>query len=166
MQSNLLTTYRRQKIVKTTKSIKVALLKGCLCCVVLSMPGNIVQGADVKSDIEFKATEVINITSDEPMLLTREVAPGTTVIWLNSGRRIMELTFTDKQVVTACGSPTKFYVNEAGAYASNKILPNATASLCFIEKGEYTYKLVLRSLGRFGPDGSIRKEFKGKVVVR
>jgi len=152
--------------MKTTKNIKVALLVGCLCFAVLSIPGNTVQGADVKSDMEFKGTELINITSDEPMIRTREVAPGTTVVWLNSGRRIMELTFTDKQVVTACGSPTNFFVNEAGAYASNKILPGATASLCFIQKGEYEYELKFRSLGGFGPGGSINKVFNGKVVVK
>lgn len=151
--------------MKTTKSIKVALLVGCLCLVMLSMPNSVVQGADVTPDMEYKGTEIINITSDEPMLRTREVAPGTTVIWLNSGRRIMELRFTDKQVVTACGAPTNFYVNEAGAYASNKILPDATASLCFIQKGEYPYKLTFRSLRGFGPGGSVLKEFEGKVVV-
>jgi hypothetical protein len=51
-------------------------------------------------------------------------------------------------------------------YASNKILPQATASLCFIEKGEYAYKLTFRSLRGFGPGGSVLKQFKGNIVVK
>jgi hypothetical protein len=38
----------------------------------------------------------------------------------------------------------------AGSYSSNKVGPKATASLCFIEKGEYTYELLFRSVKGFG----------------
>jgi hypothetical protein len=66
----------------------------------------------------------------------------------------------------ACGSPVNFYVNEAGSYSSNKVVPKATASLCFIETGTYEYEVVFRSLRGFGPGGSVKKAFKGKVVVK
>ena len=152
--------------MKLTKNSMVALLVSCFCFTLLPAGDNPVQGAEVTDDMKFGGSRIINITSDEMRLRTVTVESGTTVVWLNSSRRIMELTFTDKQVVTACGSPVNFFVNDAGSYSSNKIVPKATASLCFIEKGEYDYELVFRSVKGFGPGGSVKKDYKGKIVVK
>ncbi|MEE9503756.1 MAG: hypothetical protein V3V90_01375, partial [Thermodesulfobacteriota bacterium] len=62
------------------------------------------------------------------------------VIWVNHSRFSVEVIFIGKQVVLACGSPVNFFVGKDGSYESHKIPSGGTASLCFLEKGRYTYK--------------------------
>jgi plastocyanin len=69
------------------------------------------------------------------------VKAGTTVIWLNRTNSIAEIQFTGKAVTLACKSPTHFIVDDEGSFVSDRIPPNAVASLCFVEKGTYNYVL-------------------------
>jgi plastocyanin len=91
------------------------------------------------------------------------VQKGTTVIWTNDSRSLVEIEFTGKQVTLACKNPVHFVVNEAGSFISNKIPQGAVASLCFVEKGEYDY-VVRREPSRTAPQEAPR-EFKGKIIV-
>lgn len=149
--------------MKTEKRTTILLF---LCVFALHTHNIIAQGAEIKPDMKFSGTKIISITSDEMSLRTLELQAGTTVVWINNTQRIMELEFTGEQVVMACGSPVNFYVDETGSYSSNKVMPNATASLCFVDKGTYDYEVVFRSIRGVGPGGSVRKTFKGKVVVK
>lgn len=79
------------------------------------------------------------LVKGQNLLLTSE--PGTTVIWLNRSKHPVEILFLDKKVVLACGSPVNFIVGKGGAYESAKIPFGGTASLCFLEKGRYDYKV-------------------------
>ena len=63
------------------------------------------------------------------------------MIWVNHSRFPIEILFSDKKVVLACGAPVNFFVGKDGAYESSKIPSGATASLCFTEKGKYEYKV-------------------------
>ena len=87
-----------------------------------------------------------------------KVSPGHTVIWLNESESLIEIQFTGKQVVMACDGPVNFIVDVDGTFVSNKIPMGAVASLCFIQKGEYDYRVQCLSK-------PAQKEFKGKLIV-
>ena len=67
--------------------------------------------------------------------------PGTTVIWVNQTNTPHEILFLDKKVVMACSSPVNFFIGKDEAYESAKIPFGGTASLCFVEKGKYEYRV-------------------------
>jgi plastocyanin len=69
----------------------------------------------------------------------RTVKPGTTVIWVNNSKETLEIQFEGKQVTLACQSPVNFIRDENGSFKSEKIPHGSVASLCFVEKGEYSY---------------------------
>jgi hypothetical protein len=124
------------------------------------------QQGEVPADMALQPARVIalkKMLADVNEVTTMSVKPGTTVIWLNDTRRVIEIEFVEKQVTLACGSPVGFFVNEEGSYTSQKIIPRAVASMCFILKGEYPYVLLLRTLR--GPDPLQGKTFRGKIVV-
>ena len=118
-----------------------------------------------------KAEEEITITNKTVVLTAGEGAkpatitsqPGTTVIWLNRSRSPMEILFLDKQVVLACGSPVNFIVGKGGAYESAKIPFGGTASLCFLEKGRYDYKI---KPSRTFYDQEFLTEQRGSIVIK
>ena len=114
----------------------IAILLGIFC----------LTGLTVAAEEETEELKLINkiITFGDyeglrPLTLTSK--PGTAIIWVNNSRFPIELLFLDKKVVLACGSPVNFFVGKDGAYESNKIPSGGTASLCFIEKGKYEYKI-------------------------
>jgi len=98
---------------------------------------------------------------------TLTVQPGTTVIWINESKRPVEILFEGKQVTLACKSPVHFIVTEDGTFMSDKIPYGAVASLCFIEKGEFSYKArVLESAAADWHTSRERsKIFEGKIIV-
>ena len=152
--------------MKPTKSIILLMTVGCLCSFVFPINNAHTQGAQIKPEMKFHGTKIIRITSDEILRSTLTIDSGTTVVWLNNGRNMMEVNFLDKQVTLACGAPEGFFVNDKGIFNSEKILPNGVASLCFIEKGEYDYEAVQRPLRSLGSGGSLRNTFKGKIIVK
>lgn len=119
--------------------------------------------AKIKPEMKLHGTEIINITDDMQQPVNTKIKSGTTVVWLNGTERIVEFEFTGKQVTMACAAPVNFFVNGEGSFSSNKILRGSVASLCFIEKGSYSYLLTVRP-GGIGPGGHTR-EIKGTVVV-
>lgn len=89
---------------------------------------------------------------------------GTTIIWINNSRVPQEILFLDKKVVLACGAPVNFTVGDGGAYESAKIPFGGAASLCFTEKGTYTYEA--RSSTTFYESYSpVERELKGSIVI-
>ena len=89
--------------------------------------------------------------------------PGTTVIWVNHSRSPVEILFLDKKVVFACGVPVNFFVGKEDSYESGKIPFGGTASLCFIEKGQYDY--IVRSSKTFNLDRK-QQEYKGIISIK
>jgi hypothetical protein len=89
-------------------------------------------------------------------------APGTVVIWVNFFRSPIEIVFTGQKVTLACQSPVHFVVGEGGAYISDKIPNGATASLCFIEKGNFKYKASRAYL----PYSERVPEIEGEVIIK
>ena len=75
----------------------------------------------------------------EPVSLTSK--RGTTVVWINTSAFPVEIIFLGKKVALACGSPMNFSIDKDGAFHSAIIPRGGTASLCFIEKGTFSYKI-------------------------
>jgi len=96
-----------------------------------------------------------------PKIVTSKA--GTAVIWVNHSRFPIEILFLGKKVVLACGSPVNFFVGKDGVYESNKIPSGGTASLCFIEKGTYGYKV--KSSATFYT-GRIQRGHQGSIEIR
>jgi hypothetical protein len=123
-----------------------------------------------EEDIKGSKSLVINMHSIggiSPQEVT--VERGTTVIWRNDSKSILEILFEGKPVTLSCKSPVQFVVNEDGSYVSNRITQGAVASLCFIEKGEFNYvaRKVMLSSGSSTIDFRANiKEFKGKITVK
>jgi len=149
------------------KSVKVV----ALVIAVLSLMTTGLQAQEKKDQIvpeaNIKETKIIRlhymggITPPE-----LKVKPGTTVVWVNDSRAMLELQFEGKQVTLACKSPVHFNIDENGSFISDRIPQDSVASLCFVEKGEFTY------VARKAPSGTADqprqqsvKEFKGKIIV-
>jgi hypothetical protein len=82
-------------------------------CMVMCCLNGIIFAAEEEAE-ELKVTNrIVRISAKEgavPSNLTSE--PGTTVIWVNNARSILEVLFLDKKVTLACGSPVNFFVGE------------------------------------------------------
>ena len=108
------------------------------------------------------SNQIIAVTRRDVQPQTLTSPPGTTVIWLNRDRSPSEILFLDKKVVLACGSPVNFIVGESGAYESGKMPFGGTASLCFTEKGKYTYRVRASRTFYPGPD----KKHEGVIWIK
>ena len=102
----------------------------------------------------------------DPISLTSTL--GTTVVWINTSAFPVEIIFIGKKVSLACGSPMNFSIDKDGAFHSAIIPRGGTASLCFIEKGEFAYKV--ESSGTLFMEYSVtakreRKISKGTIVI-
>jgi len=116
----------------------------CSCITVLVQSAN-AQEEKIIPEKKLQGHQVISldaISGINPSTLT--INSGTTVIWLNYSRAMVEIHFTDNKVTTACDKPVHFVVDEKGCFVSDKIPLGAVASLCFIEKGIFEY-VVKRS---------------------
>ena len=99
----------------------------------------------------------------EPASLTAKL--GTTVVWINTSAFPVEIIFLGKKVSLACGSPMNFSIDKDGAFHSAIIPRGGTASLCFIEKGTFTYKLESSGMLTLEYGKQERKESRGTVVI-
>ena len=108
--------------------------------------------------------KIVTVKTFEGLIpATLRSEPGTTVIWVNHSRFPVEVFFTEKKVVLACGSPINFFVGKEGSYESNKIPSGGTASLCFTEKGRYAYKTKPSKKLPLGRKG---KEHSGTIWIQ
>jgi len=120
----------------------------------------------IQPTLDIKAHQLIRLNylaGISPAEVT--VKAGTTVIWMNDARAMVQLQFEGKQVTMACKSPVNFIIDDQGSFISNLIPQGSVASLCFVEKGLYKYVF------RKAPDGGdwrtrdTIKEFKGVIEV-
>ena len=114
----------------------VVMVVNSLCCAGLTCAAE-----DVPQELQLTTKNIVikNNRVLEPAALTSIL--GTTVVWVNTSSFPVEIIFIDKKVSLACGSPMNFSIDKDGAFHSAIISRGATASLCFIEKGEFTYKV-------------------------
>lgn len=156
--------------MKSIKKISVYL--SCLIAAAL-LTGGLIKDSSaqdtkkekVRPELKTHGSKIISITGDMKSPLTTEVATGTTVVWINGTASNLVFKFTGKQVTMACAAPVNFFVDDEGSFSSNVILPYATASLCFVEKGSYDYKIRFRSSG-IGSGGLSLEVVSGTVVVQ
>lgn len=141
------------------------LIGGAVILILMFYLPVIVFAAEEKTEEEIKIINKIVVLSEsegaKPVTVTSE--PGTTVIWLNRSRHPIEILFLDKQVVLACGSPVNFIVGKGGAYESAKIPFGGTASLCFLEKGRFDYKV---NSSRTFYDREFLTDHRGSIVIK
>ena len=121
----------------------------------------IVPEADIKAHQVIRLHYVGGITPAEVT-----IAPGTTVIWMNDSRAPLEIQFGGKQVTLACKRPVHFAIDENGSFISDRIPQGSVASLCFVEKGDFTYVARKAYAGSGIPDRQNIKEFKGTIRVQ
>jgi plastocyanin len=89
-----------------------------------------------------------------------KVKQGTTVIWVNEGKEPISILIKTK-VGIACKNPVNFYADLFGYYETGQVLPGATASICFIDKGKFEYE-VKRMIGKEKP---VEKILPATIVV-
>ena len=122
----------------------------------------------IAADQNIKETKIIRLDAlggISPAEVT--VKPGTTIVWVNNSRSQLELKFEGKQVTMACKSPVHFMVDDDGSFVSDRIPQDSVASLCFVEKGEFTYHLRTAPGGSGStPPTENPKEFNGKIIVQ
>lgn len=112
-------------------------------------------------------TKVISLVGGEVTPTHLEIDRGDTVVWLAVDQPAMVYFAEGTPVKLACVAPTRFYLNEEGAYTSGVIPQGGTASLCFVEPGTFDYAVFFRggieAGGRIGPRPGVPV---GRIVVR
>ncbi len=88
------------------------------------------------------------------------VKRGEPIIWVNHDSEPMKIKILTK-VELAC-SPVNFYADFLGYFESILIGKHVVASICILDKGEYTYE-VRRSI-KFG-DKVNEEVLPGKIIV-
>ena len=121
---------------------------------------------DVPKEIQLTTKNVFikNNRVLEPTTLNATL--GTTVVWINTSSFPVEIIFLGKKVTLACGSPMNFSIDQEGAFHSAIIPRGGTASLCFIEKGTFTYKIESAGTLLMEYGKQERKVSKGTVVIQ
>ena len=113
------------------------------------------------------SNKVIRISEKEGAFpQTLFAKPGTTVIWINNARSVLEVLFLDKKVTLACGSPVNFFIGKDGAYESGKIPFGGTASLCFLEPGTYDYMIRVNRTWYKPAQGGLGKDHRGRIEIK
>ena len=111
--------------------------------------------------------KIVRLSEKEgPFPQTLFAKPGTTVIWVNNVRSVLEVLFLDKKVTLACGSPVNFFIGKDGAYESGKIPFGGTASLCFLEPGNYEYMVRVNRTWYHPSKGGLGQDHRGRVEIK
>ncbi len=112
-------------------------------------------------------TKIITLAGREVNPETLEINRGDTVIWATIDEPATVYFSEGTPVKLACVAPTRFRLNEDGAYTSGIIPPGGVASLCFVEPGTYDYAVFFRggieAAGRIGPRPGVPA---GRIIVR
>ena len=135
----------------------------CLGLFLCGLTGQAIFAEEKADDLTITNKIVVVKTFEEPDPVTLFGTVGTTIIWINHSKYPVQVVFLEKQVVLACGSPVNFVVGKDGTYESNKISSGGTASLCFTEKGRYSYKTIPSKKFIVGKKG---KEHFGTVWIK
>lgn len=152
---------------KTTYVVVCACLcvawAGAVVCAAAAENKGIVPAVDAKKHEVVRLHYISGINRPEVV-----VTPGTTVIWVNGSRAPVDIQFTGTQVALACKNPVHFVTGENGSFVSDRIPEGSVASLCFVEKGEYPYRMrkSIRGGEASGHYRGAEREFTGKVIVQ
>ncbi len=73
----------------------------------------------------------------------------------------LQLKFTGEKVSLACAAPVNFALDENKVFISTGIPLGGVASLCFVQKGEFKYKLI--KMDQFGAP-STPERFSGAIT--
>lgn len=89
-------------------------------------------------------TRVVEIRGEKGLVpKTISSGKGTTVIWYNATNGPVQIRFDrGDQVRLACTDPLHFTLQSDGTFQSEEIPFGGTASLCFVEPGEYAYTMT------------------------
>lgn len=123
------------------------LVVGMFICIILLIAGNLgaQQDAEKKAivplpaeELKVRLVEVQDERGISPKVLVS--GKGTTVIWYNTTDGPIHIRFQrGDQVKVACAEPKHFLLQEDGSFQSDEIPFGGSASLCFIEPGNYEY---------------------------
>ena len=154
---------------KNSSLMLITLFLAIFCCAGLAYPAEEeVPPSEALEAEQLKiSNKIVRISEKEgayPQTLFTE--PGTTVIWVNNARSVLEVLFLDKKVTLACGSPVNFFVGKDGAYESGKIPYGGTASLCFLEKGTYDYMVRVNRTWYKPALGGMGSDHRGRIEVK
>ena len=135
----------------------------CLSLLHVGLTGQDLVAEEETGDLTNTKKIVVVKTFEEPDTITLFVTVGTTINWINHSKYPVQVVFLVKQVVLACCSPVNFVVGKDGTYESIKMSSGGTASLCFTEKGRYSYKTIPSKKFIVGKKG---KEHFGTVWIK
>jgi plastocyanin len=147
------------------------IIVGVACCMAFGamVSAAVAEEPKIQPDKALPLHAIIRIDANgavNPSTLTAQ--PGTTVVWINESNRPIEIQFEGKQVTVACKSPVHFIVDEQGSFLSNRIPTRAVASLCFVEKGEFSYKArtIETPADAWHTAGSRVDTYQGKIIIQ
>ncbi len=149
------------------KSFKTLVM--LIAILLVSLSGAIAEEQAAAPEKVISGQQVITVhygTGIKPETLT--VNRGTTVIWINQATRPVSIKFTGKEITAACENPVNFTRDVLGGFIAKKVKFGAVASICFIEKGTYKYKVTASTKMRAEVQKGViesGKEFEGTIIV-
>jgi plastocyanin len=151
------------------KAMKVLVLAACIGLLLMPYGSAMAKEEGAAQEKTLAGHQVIKVNYPNGINPeTLKVNLGTTVIWLNEAMAPVSIIFPDKEITTACENPVNFSKDSKGGFIAKKVQFGAVASICFIEKGTYKYKVTRPSkMKAAGQKGEIEsgKEFMGTIVV-
>ena len=142
--------------MKTKKRVLIVIL----LCVFL---GFFAEGVNSQEQAKH---QVVSLLPNEANPAAVTISKGTTVIWINEAKGMVEIKFTNTEdMFVSCDSPLGFIKNLTGQFISDKVPFRGVASLCFIQDGEFNFTVVRGPSGTTPPADQTR-EFKGKIIVK
>ena len=126
-------------------------------------PGVPLEARENESEVVRAVSHNVSISIGANAVVPRQVqvAPGTTVVWVNDAGSPVVIRFTSDAVSTTCKAPRGFAIGPAGIYVSERISGGEVASLCFLEPQEYDYEVEYFETDAANPSQVIR----GRVLV-
>ena len=115
----------------------VIILVMLLCSAVLSAWGDSVAAAAEKATV---ATIIIQDRSDGISPVSMNVQRGDTVVWYNQGKDPVTIS-VKQRIGIVCSPLVNFNADPAGNYRTGVLHHGATASLCFLHGGTYTFEV-------------------------
>jgi hypothetical protein len=127
---------------------------GLLICAILFVSGNL--GAQQANQPTLEKKGIVPLPAEELKVRLIEVqdergitpkvlvsGKGTTVIWYNTTDGPIHIRFQrGDQVKVACAEPRHFVMQEDQSFQSEEIPFGGSASLCFLEPGNYEYTIT------------------------
>jgi len=130
-----------------------------LCSAALGARGDSVAVAAEKATV---ATIIIQDRSDGINPVSADAKRGDTVVWYNQGKAPVTIS-VKQRIGIVCSPLVNFNADPAGNYSTGVLPHGATASLCFLHGGTYTFEVRWLSVKDGKPSG---KAITGKVVVQ